>query len=108
MKQTLANRIRQLRGDRTQAEMAKKCGIKQQMWARYESGITTPGAEALIAICIACGESADWLLGISPAEDRNRLAKAEEELAGLRKAAAAFEAAARPYMARQAVSGELI
>ena len=40
-------------------------GIKQQNWARYESGQVLPGAEVVYQICVAFSVSSDWLLGIT-------------------------------------------
>jgi transcriptional regulator with XRE-family HTH domain len=48
----------------SQAEIARKIGMKQQNWNRYESGEQMPGAEQLHRISVGLGVSADWLLGI--------------------------------------------
>ena len=58
-------RLKQLRGERSQAEIANILGIKQQNWARWESGAVMPGAETLHHICATFHVSADWLLGLS-------------------------------------------
>lgn len=83
-KKLLPSRLRSLRGSRTQAEIAAVLGMKQPMWARYEQGITTPGADVLIHICTTCGISSDWLLGLTDQETKN--ARAEQKLEGLKKA----------------------
>lgn len=44
--------------------MAKAVGVKQQNWARWESGVVTPNAEMLATICRVHACSADWLLGL--------------------------------------------
>ena len=64
-KNTVAARLKELRGAISQAEMARRVGIAQQGWARYETGKVAPGAEALHQICEASGVSADWILGLS-------------------------------------------
>ena len=58
-------RLRELRGELSQAKAAEMVGLKQQYWARYEAGKVSPGAETLHNICVAFGVSADWLLGLS-------------------------------------------
>ena len=45
--------------------MADLLGMKQSVYARYETGVTLPSAEVLHHICLTAGESADWLLGLS-------------------------------------------
>ena len=44
--------------------MAAAVGVKQQNWARWESGIVTPSAEMLKTICRVHACSSDWLLGL--------------------------------------------
>lgn len=57
-------RLKTIRGDRTQAEIARLLGVKQQNWARWEKGDVFPGAETLHHICVTFHVSADWLLGL--------------------------------------------
>ncbi len=59
-----AVRLKKARGTRTQADIAKLLGIKQQAYARYEKGDVLPGAEVLHKICLLFPVSADWLLGL--------------------------------------------
>ena len=61
---TIGDRLRELRGASSQREMAEAIGIKQNAWARYESGGALPGAEILATICRVHACSADWLLGL--------------------------------------------
>ena len=61
----LSERLRELRGTQSQAEMAAPLGIKYQHWAKYERGESAPGAEMLANICRVHSCSADWLLGLS-------------------------------------------
>ena len=58
-------RLRSVRGPRSQAEMAQLLGMKQQLYARYEGGITIPSSKVLFMICNVVGKSSDWLLGLS-------------------------------------------
>lgn len=44
--------------------MAAAVGVKQQNWARWESGTVTPSAEMIKTICRVHACSADWLLGL--------------------------------------------
>lgn len=44
--------------------MADVVGVKQQNWARWESGTVTPSAEMIMTICQKHNCSADWLLGL--------------------------------------------
>mgnify|MGYP002676645197 CR=1 FL=1 len=62
----IAERLRELRGSSSQAEMANPLGIKYQQWAKYERGESAPGAEMLIKICKVHSCSSDWLLGLDP------------------------------------------
>ena len=59
-----SSRLKQVREGLTQSQAAKKVGLSQQGWARYESGKVLPGAEAIHQICSSFGISADWLLGL--------------------------------------------
>lgn len=68
-REKIAERLKTLRGTRTQAEMAEMLGIAQQGWARYESGKVTPGAEVIHQICVKLHKSADYILGLTENED---------------------------------------
>ena len=65
MTKVLADRLKELRGTKSQAAVAKRLGISQQGWARYETGKILPGAEMIRQICSEFNISADWLLGLS-------------------------------------------
>lgn len=64
-KEMISARLRELRGNVSQAEIAQSVGISQQGWARYEKGKALPGAEIIHQICETLDVSADWLLGLS-------------------------------------------
>lgn len=60
----LSDRLRQLRGESSQVEMARQLGIQRTQWIKYETGETAPGAEIIARICRVHACSADWLLGL--------------------------------------------
>ena len=60
-----AERIRELRGTRSQVEMASLVGgITQAAWAQWELDLRQPKLDVLFLICQRLGCSADWLLGL--------------------------------------------
>ncbi len=63
----LGQRIRQLRGNRTQAAFAALLGMKQPQLARYEAG-QQPDPPTLTKVAKACGVTVDWLLTGEPSE----------------------------------------
>ncbi len=61
-----SQRLKEIRGPRTQREMASLLGWKQPLWERYESGrVCNPGIDVLLHICSTLMVSSDWLLGLS-------------------------------------------
>lgn len=48
----------------SQNALAKKIGMSQSVVNNYCTGVREPSLDALILICNALGESADYLLGI--------------------------------------------
>ena len=61
IKRKLADRIAEVRGDRSQRQFARDLGVFQQNVNRYESG-TTPHADFLITLAVKENVSIDWLL----------------------------------------------
>lgn len=59
------DRLKEIRGGKSQADVARLLGVKQQNWARWENGVVFPGAETIHHICSTFHVSADWLLGLS-------------------------------------------
>ena len=57
-------RLRKARGSDSQAAFARKLGISQVAYSRYELGQREPGLDCLYQIGIITGVSADWLLGL--------------------------------------------
>lgn len=56
------NRLRQIRGDRTQAEMASMLGMSQANYGYYENGKQSLKSTQIEQICKLFGCSAEWLL----------------------------------------------
>lgn len=85
----LSDRLRQLRGDTPQTEMARQLGIQRTQWIKYETGTTSPGAEILERICRVHACSANWLLGLperSGPPDSTVAAKAADKITALKRA----------------------
>lgn len=59
------SRLKERRGQLTQAAFAKQLGMNQQTYQRYESGVREPDLETLHQIGVLTGVSVDWLLGLS-------------------------------------------
>lgn len=60
-KKKLAERLAEVRGDRSQRQFARDLGVFQQNVNRYESG-TTPHTDFLITLALKENVSLDWLL----------------------------------------------
>jgi len=61
----VADRLKELRGTRTQADVAKMLGWPYQTWGKYESGAMEPNAKTIRKICAVFHTTSDWLLGLS-------------------------------------------
>ena len=57
-------RVRELRGDRSQREVAEGIGITQQTYGRYENGARRPDLEIIERMAVFFEVSADYLLGL--------------------------------------------
>lgn len=60
----LPQRLKELRGDKTQDEIASLLGVKQQTYAHWELGRRQPKLNDLCLVALHFGVSADWLLGL--------------------------------------------
>jgi len=60
-KKQVAQRLSEVRGERSQRAFARQLGVFQQNVNRYESG-TTPHADFLITLALQENVSLDWLL----------------------------------------------
>lgn len=58
----IGERIRQTRGDMSQAEFASKIGVNKTLLGKYERGESIPGGEFLSQLRDILGISLDWLL----------------------------------------------
>ena len=59
-----ADRLRELRGDESQASFAAQLGIHKIQYSKYERGVNIPSVEVLLRVCNVHACSADWLLGL--------------------------------------------
>lgn len=63
----IGDRLKEIRGTMSQKDAAKLIGMKQQAWALYEKGQSSPGAKLIQKICCTFHVSSDWLLGLPTA-----------------------------------------
>lgn len=79
-------RLRELRGDRPQQDIAKALGMTQPTYSRYEKGIHEPDLKTLRLIATYFGVTTDWLLGMRETRNGNpRAEDAERKLTALKK-----------------------
>ena len=62
---SFSTRLKSLRGNMKQAEFARKIGIAQNSYNRYESGERVPDIAILSQLASRLRVSTDWLLGLS-------------------------------------------
>jgi len=67
MKKSFGDRLRDLRGSTSQAEIAGKIGVSGQSWGFYERNQKEPTLATIGSICREFNVSADWLLGLPTA-----------------------------------------
>lgn len=84
MKKVFA-RLNLLKADRSCAEFASICGIKQQTMYNYCAEIRPPNLEAVIKICTTNRISSDWLLGLSDDRRGGTPAGADAAISDLQK-----------------------
>lgn len=65
MKKSFGERLRELRGELSQCDFAKKLGVPQTSYSGWESDAKAPAAPVVAQIANAIGVSADWMLGLS-------------------------------------------
>ncbi len=67
-------RMRDLREDhdKTQQAVAEYLGTTQQVYSRYEKGINEIPVRHIIALCKYYGVSADYLLGLTDQNEKDR------------------------------------
>ena len=61
-------RLKAVRGSESQASFAKKIGVTQVTYGRYELGVREPDLATLVRIGLVGNVSLDWLLGIKDGE----------------------------------------
>lgn len=76
----IANRIKELRGDKSQQEFAKEIGIPFRTYQRYESGVRMPKGEAIKKIAEICDVPIDYILTGDETGLRRQLLKDVREL----------------------------
>ncbi|BFR47457.1 XRE family transcriptional regulator [Nitratidesulfovibrio sp. HK-II] len=72
---TFGDRLKQLRGNETQAEFAARIGVSQRALGNYERNERTPDVDFAALVCSKTGASPAWLLlgdekGLRPTEAR--------------------------------------
>ena len=60
-----STRLKTLRGDAKQAEFARRIGLPQNSYSRYESGERVPDIDTLSQMASSLNVSSDWLLGLA-------------------------------------------
>ena len=60
--EAIGSRIRELRGEILQEELAEYLGISQGQLSKLENGKLGPTAEVLLRLIQKFGKSADWML----------------------------------------------
>ena len=60
--QRVGERLRELRGTKTQGEFARELGISQGQLSRYESGKSEIGPEVLLRISENFRKGIEWIL----------------------------------------------
>jgi len=65
-----AERLRMLRGTRSQAEMASYLNVTQAAYSYWETGDHQPKLDVFADICIRLNVSTDWMLGMNDAPQR--------------------------------------
>ena len=64
-KKFIGDRIREIRGTRSQREIAEIFGITKASWSNYENGKHEIPVSTMAELCQRFGYSADWILGLS-------------------------------------------
>ncbi len=85
-----SDRSRTLRGDLKQAEFARKIGLAQNSYNRYESGERVPDIGVLSRLVARLGVSTDWLLGLDGGNDAPATVALPDKSAGIRDPGAAY------------------
>ena len=76
-------RVRELRGKRSQREVAEGIGITQQTYGRYENGARRPDLEIIERMAVFFEVSADYLLGLQNVQTPDYNIQAASGVTGL-------------------------
>lgn len=85
-------RLQECQNGMSVSAFARFLGLNQKTLDLYMKGERKPSVELIVAVCSKCGRSADWLLGLSPANAvapgdwRARAIVAEKKLERVNKA----------------------
>lgn len=110
-------RLKELRGERTQADFAQLTGISLRALANYEQGERLPKVDVVAAICARMGASADWLLfgddlrhvaGKTPAQPVEALPQNQRQAIGRTPVRATQPAESPPHNLRHVAGLEAI
>lgn len=80
---SLASRIKQVRGDLTQAQFAEKIGVHKNTLSHYERGRSNPDVVFIQALCTKYDINSEWLVfGAGPMkrEENNKISSQSEYL----------------------------
>lgn len=66
---TFSDKLKKLRGALTQSEFARRIGLAQNSYHRYESGERIPDIDVLSKLASRLDVSTDWLLGLEDNEE---------------------------------------
>ena len=61
-------RLKEIRGGKSQASVARELGLSQVVYGRYELNQREPNLDTLCRIGLTFGVSIDWLLGLPTRE----------------------------------------
>lgn len=86
----MKTRLKELQGDMSATDFAKKIGLSRQTVGFYLNGDRIPDSETLIQICQSCHVSADWLLGLSEEKTMDSSAQSASLYTGLSGGAVEF------------------
>ena len=62
MDKLIGQRLKEIRGERTQTDMAKLCDVSQSAWAQWERGEKRITLDHAAIIATASGKSLDWIV----------------------------------------------
>ena len=69
MNTAFTQRLNKLRGNMNVSEFARFLGIRQSSLDCYIKGERKPSVELVVAVCLKCDVSSDWLLGLKTKHD---------------------------------------